>query len=128
MDVIGFRGINLFNAPGGETRQLSKISSVLPRQDRFLVLSQAKDTARLCFLPQYSLIARVEVMRIKPNSYSYSEPIVIKEWSGGRVTVAVGYVTKYRRTLSVSRRPGRDKEVRQSTTSVQVIGLGSRGG
>jgi len=64
MDVIGFRGINPFNAPGGETRQLSKISSVLPRQDQcFLVLSQAKDTARLCFLPQYSLIARVEVMR-----------------------------------------------------------------
>jgi len=39
------------------------------------------------------LIARVGGMRIKPNSYSYSEPIVIKEWSGGRVTVAVGYVT-----------------------------------
>lgn len=34
-------------------------------------------------------------MRIKPNSYAYSEPIVIKEWSGGRVTVAVGYVTKH---------------------------------
>lgn len=30
---------------------------------------------------------------VQPSSYSYSEPIVIKEWPGGQVTASVGYVT-----------------------------------
>ncbi len=34
-------------------------------------------------------------MRIKaqPSPYSYSQPVVIKEWPGGQVTATVGYVT-----------------------------------
>ena len=32
-------------------------------------------------------------MRITPSHYSFSNPIVIREWSGGRLTAAVGYVT-----------------------------------
>jgi len=65
-------------------------------------------------------------MRIKPNSYSYSEPIVIKEWSGGRVTVAVGYVKQYEeRYLSLAKtwKGQGGKTESQRPTSVQVIGL-----
>src|SRR5215217_1185192 len=32
-------------------------------------------------------------IKVEPSSYSYSEPIVIKEWPGGKVTASVGYVT-----------------------------------